>query len=73
MSDNNIQHAESICDMLRYNTTLTTLVLAENGFNDKDAALLAQVIEVSYTLKLCSYIEGLWCYTIKVFRYLEGG
>lgn len=48
MGDNNIRYADDISEMLRHNTTITNLVLSENNFTDRDAAMLAQVIEVSY-------------------------
>lgn len=37
---------DDIAEMLRYNTTITNLVISDNGFTDRDAALIAQVIEV---------------------------
>ena len=46
MGDNNIRFADDITEMLRNNTTITDLSLHENNFTDRDAALLAQVIEV---------------------------
>jgi len=46
MGDNNIRHADDVAEMLRHNSTITNFVLSENNFSDKDAALLAQVIEV---------------------------
>ena len=58
MGDNNIRHADDICEMLRQNTTITNLVLSENKFTDKDAAMLSQVIEV-------------WACVVNVFMLID--